>query len=240
MCEITVVTSGKGGSGKTMFASNLACVLAMKGNSVLLIDMNTGLRNLDICMGVENQVIFDLADVVNGVCTISKALVPDRRFESLHVLSASQNYDKAKVRAAHMKKLCSKLRDRYDHIIIDAPSGLGEEWQAAVAAADRAVILVTQEFASVRGCDSIDTKLRENGIKKRYAIVNKVRSEYTVSGFFPSIGEISESLRVPIAGLIQEDINIHVAMNKGIPVVCKKDSYIFRNFEKIGMKIFES
>lgn len=238
MCEITAVTAGKGGSGKTMFASNLACVLAMKGNSVLLIDMNTGLRNLDICMGIENQVVFDLADIVNDVCAISKALIPDRRFESLHVLSASQNYDKAKIRSAHMKKLCSKLRERYDHIIIDAPSGLGEEWQAAIAAADRAVIMVTQEFASVRGCDSIDVKLREKGIKNRYAVVNKVRSEYTVSGFFPSISEISQSLRVPIVGLIQEDINIHIAMNKGIPVVCKKDSYIFKNFQKICDRIF--
>ena len=239
MCEITAVVSGKGGSGKTMFASNLACVLAMEGKRVLLIDMNTGLRNLDICMGVENQVIFDLADVINGVCSISKALIPDRRFEALYLLSASQNYDKAKIRAAHMKKLCDMLTDRFDHIIIDTPGGLGDAWQAAVAPANRAVIIVTQEFSAVRCSDTVDMKLRENGITKRYAVVNKVKSEYSISGYFPSLPEISESLRIQLAGIIQDDINIHIAMNNGVPVVCKADSYICKNFEKICTRIFD-
>jgi len=238
MCEITAVVSGKGGSGKTMFASNLACVLAMRGQRVLLIDMNTGLRNLDICLGVENQVIFDLADAINGVCAINKALIPDRRFDALYLLSASQNYEKAAIKAAHMKKLCAKLSDRFDHIIIDTPSGLGEDFQAAIAPADSAVIVLTQEFAAVRGCDSIDLRLREAGIKKRFSVVNKVRSEYAMSGFFPSLAEISESLRIQMAGIIQEDLNINIAMNNGVPVVCKTDSYICKNFEKICERIF--
>ncbi|MBR5228617.1 MAG: septum site-determining protein MinD [Firmicutes bacterium] len=239
MCEITAVVSGKGGSGKTMFASNLACVLAMAGKKVLLIDMNSGFRNLDICLGVENQVIFDLADVVNGVCSLNKALIPDRRFEALYLLSASQNYNKAKIKAPHMKKICDILAEKFEYIIIDTPAGIDESWQASIAAANRAVILLTQEFSAVRCSDTIDSKLRENGITKRYAVVNKVRSEYSVSGFFPGLAEISESLRIPLAGIIQEDINIHIATNNGVPVVCKADSYICKNFEKMCSRIFE-
>ena len=238
MCEITAVTSGKGGSGKTMAASNIAAMLAMDGQRVLLIDMNAGLRNLDICLGIENYVIFDLGDVINGVCAIGKALVRDDRFDSLYLLSASQNSEKADISAEHMKKLCSVLAERFDHIIIDAPGGLGAEWKASVAPADNAVIVMTQEYVSVRASDMIDMKLSEMGVKNRCVLVNRVTSECAATGFFPTIAEISDSLRARLIGVVQDDVNIHIAMNKGVPVVCKNDTYIKKNFEKIVEKIF--
>lgn len=239
MCEITAVTAGKGGAGKTMVASNLAALLAMTGQRVLLIDMNAGLRNQDICLGLENQVIFDLADVISGVCSIRRALIRDERFESLYLLSASQNIEKADIQAPHMRRLCSQLSPRFDHIIIDAAGGLGKEWKASVTAARRAVIVMTQEYVGVRDTDTVDTKLREMGIQRRYVLVNRVRSEYAASGFFPSLSEIAEALRSRIIGVVQDDINIHIAMNKGVPVVCKNGTYIRRNFERILGKIFE-
>jgi len=238
MCEITAVTSGKGGAGKTMAASNLAAMLAMSGQRVLLIDMNAGLRNLDICLGMENQVIFDLADVINGICSISRALIRDSRFKSLHLLSASQNPEKAQIHDAHMRRLVEQLNPRFDHIIIDTPGGLGKEWKAAVAAAGHAVIVMTQEYVAVRDTETIDMKLREMGINDRCILVNRVRSEYAASGFFPSLNDISELLRSRIVGVIQDDMNIHIAMNKGIPVVCKNDTYIRRNFEKICERLY--
>lgn len=238
MCEITAVTSGKGGSGKTMTASNIAAVLAMSGQHVLLIDMNAGQRNLDICLGLENQVIFDIADVIEGICPIGKALVKDERFDALYLLSAPHNSDKANISAAHMKKLCRILGRRFDHIIIDTPGGFGAEWKSAAAPASTAVIVMTQEFVSIRCADAVDMKLREMGIVNRCVIVNKVSSEYVATGFFPSLSEISDSLRARMVGVVQEDMNIHIAMNKGVPVVCKNDTYIRTNFEKITEKIF--
>ncbi len=238
MCEITAVTSGKGGSGKTMVASNIAAMLAMDGQRVLLIDMNAGLRNLDICLGMENYVIFDLADVINGVCAIGKALVRDDRFDAMYLLSASQNSEKAEINGTHMKKLCGMLAEKFDHIVIDVPGGLGAEWKAAVAPADNAVIVMTQEYVSVRAADMIDMKLSEMGVGNRCVLVNRVTSECAETGFFPTIAEISDSLRARIIGVIQDDVNIHIAMNKGVPVVCKNDTYIKKNFEKIVEKIF--
>ena len=238
MCEVTAVTSGKGGAGKTMVASNLAALLAMGGRRVLLIDMNAGLRNLDICLGMENQVIFDLADVINGICSISRALIKDSRFPDLYLLSASQNSEKADIREAHMSKLCRQLSDRFDHIVIDTPGGLGTEWKASVAPADSVLMVMTQEYVAIRDTDTIDTRLREMGIKKRCVLVNRVRSDYAASGYFPSLADISHSLRTRVIGLVQDDINIHIAMNKGVPVVCKNNTYIRKNFEKILNRFF--
>lgn len=238
MCEITAVTSGKGGAGKTMVASNIAALLAMGGRRVLLIDMNAGLRNLDICLGMENQVIFDLADVINGICAIGKALIRDRRFDSLYLLSASQNREKADIRASHMKKLCGILSKKFDNIVIDAPDGLGADWNAAVAPADSAVIVMTQEYVSVRATDTVDMRLMQLGIKNRNVIVNRVTSECVATGFFPSLSDISDTLHAHIIGVVQDDVNIHIAMNKGVPVVCKNDTYIRKNFEKIAEKLF--
>ncbi|MCI8284016.1 MAG: septum site-determining protein MinD [Firmicutes bacterium] len=238
MCEIMAITSGTGGAGKTMFASNIAYVLARQGKKVLLIDMNTGLRNLDICLGIENHIIFDLSDIIAGICSTDRALIRDKRFQGLYLLSASQNYEKAEIRDIHMKKLCSSFSSRFDNIIIDAPPGFGMEWRAAVAPVGRAVILMTQDHASVRDTDAVSLKLQEAGVKKRFVVINKIKSEYSRVSVFPQLNEISQMLRVQIAGAIQEDINIHIAMNKGIPIVCQRDTYIEKNFEKICEKIF--
>ena len=237
MGGITAVTSGKGGAGKTMFASNLASVLAMQGRKVLLIDMNTGLRNLDICLGLENQIIFDMADVIIGICSLKKALVRDSRFPALFLLSASQICGKTEIGEQHMRKLCGILSEKFDHIIIDAPSGTGASWKAAVCAADRAVIVMTQEYASLRCNDTIDRSLSELGIGSRYAVLNKVIPERLSDSIFPSFSEISESTTAMIVGIVQEDDSVHVGMNSGIPAVCRKDSYITENFLRISSRL---
>ncbi len=238
MCKVTAITAGKGGAGKTMFAANLASCLAIRGSKVLLIDMNSGFRNLDICLGLENQIVYDIADVINGICTIKKALIRDKRFQALYLLSASQNSDKARIKPSHMKKLCEKLGEKFDHIIIDTPSGIGEDWATAVAAADCAVIMTTQEYVSLRDADSISRRLEKYDINRVCAVINRVKADHDKSALFPSVSEMAEALRLPIAGIIQEDENIHVSMNSGIPVVCKKDSYISNNFGNIIQRMF--
>ncbi len=239
MGMITAITAGKGGAGKTMFSVNLASCLAMRGEKILLIDMNSGFRNLDICLGLENQVVYDVEDIVGGICTIKKALIRDRRFPALYLLSASQNPDKAQILPPHMKKLCEKLGEKFDHIIIDTPAGSGADWEAAVAPADRAVIVTTQEYAALRDSDSIGRKLAQKKILRVFAVINRVKEGYDKSSLFPSISEMAESLRFPIAGIVQEDENIHISMNSGVPVVCKKDSYVTKNFMNIIRRLSE-
>ena len=238
MCEITAVTSGKGGSGKTMVASNLAAVLAMQGKRVLLIDMNAGFRNLDICLGMESQIIFDIADVIEGICPIRRALIRDSRFEALYLLSASQNPEKGNIQPPHMKALCKKLSLKFDHIIIDVPGGLGLEWKTAVAAANHAIVVMTQDYVAIRDSDTLDMKLQESGVRNRCVLLNRMRGDYAANKNLPSLGEIADALRMRIIGIIQEDDNIHIAMNNGIPVVCKNENYIRTNFLNIEQRLF--
>lgn len=240
MSIITAVTSGNGGAGKTMFASNMAASLGMRGGKVLLIDMNSGFRNLDMCFGLESDIIYDMADVVSGTCTLSKALNKDRRFKSLYLLSASQNASKKKITPVHMKKLCDALRTKFDHIIIDTPSPSSPEWIASVSTADRAVVLVTQEYVSLRNADTVTSKLVNAGINEIFGIINRVHDSDALRGdIIPSVSKTVEELLIPVAGIIQEDENIHIAMNGGIPVVCKKNTYIYKNFASMINSIYK-
>lgn len=239
MCEIIAVTSGNGGAGKTMFAANFAAVLAMSGCRVLLMDMNAGLRNLDMTLGMEDRIVYDLSDVVKGICPLKKALVRDDRFKALYLLSASQNHAKAKLNTGDMEQLCAALSVSFDFIIIDAPNGLGKEWRVAVSQAGIGIVLLTQEYSSVREADSIDLNLHRCGVPKRYAVINRVRREDMGRDCFPTLEEIDSALHLPIAGGIIFDENVHLAMNSGLPVVCKKDSYIVRNFKRIFLRIYK-
>lgn len=238
MCDITAVTSGKGGAGKTMFAVNMASILAMRGRRVLLIDMNTGMRNLDICLGLENQVIFDLSDVISGICKLKKALVREKRFRSLYLLSTPQICGKAKVKPEHMKILCEGLGEKFDNIIIDTPAGLGDEWVAAVSQATSAVMVMSQEYASLRCNGTLENSLNDLGISSRYAVINKVVPSRSGSKLYPSFEDISQSTRAVVVGIIQEDPAIYQAMNAGLPVVCSDETGITKNLIRICDRIF--
>ena len=238
MCEIIAVTSGNGGAGKTMFAANFAAVLAMSGCRVLLMDMNAGLRNLDMTLGMEDRVVYDLSDVVKGICPLKKALVRDDRFKALYLLSASQDHAKAKLNIGDMEQLCGTLSVSFDFIVIDAPNGMGKEWRVAVSQAKIGIVLLTQEYSSVREADSVDLQLHRCGVRKRSAVINRVRREDMDRDCFPTLEEIDSALHLPIAGGIIFDENVHLSMNSGLPVVCKRDSYIVRNFKRIFLRIY--
>ena len=230
------VTSGKGGTGKTMFAVNLAALLAMNDSRVLVIDMNAGLRNVDLCLGLENKVVYDLADVIRGSCTVRKSMVRDERFSSLYLISTSQNLEKTVVRSCDMQRLLDEVSGDFDFVIIDAPPGLGEDWQVAVRYVDWAVVLLTQEFVSVRDADTADAELKKLGVAKRFAVINQLRSEFftqAAPSCFPTLSEIADILHMPVAGGIIEDDNIHLSANSGVPVVCSIDGYILKNFKRI-------
>lgn len=237
MGNVIVVASGKGGTGKTLFTANLGAILALRGKRVVLVDMDMGLRNLDLYLGLESRVVYNVMDVLSGMCRIKQALIRDKRFESLYLIAASPNRDERDITDLHMQVLCEKLQEAFDYIIIDAPAGIGEGFELAVAAADTAVVVTEAETASIRDADVVDRELGRLGIENRYCVFNKVKADLMSMGVIPGIGSVSRDLRMNVAGIIQYDDNILISANHGVPIVMKEDSYITHNMERIADRI---
>lgn len=237
MGKTIVIASGKGGTGKTLFTSNMGALLAVDGKKVVLIDMDMGLRNLDLYLGLESKVVYNVMDVLSGVCRIKQALVKDKRFDNLYLMAAAPNKDERDITPLHMKVLCEKLNEDFDYIIIDAPAGIGDGFVAATVAADQAVVMTEAEIASIRDADVVDRELEKLGVMDRYAVINKVNAELMAVGAVPNIATVSQGLRVEIAGIIQYDNNVFIATNRGLPIVLKPGTYIEKNFRKIVGRI---
>lgn len=239
MGKAIVVTSGKGGTGKTLFTANIGALLAVDGKKVALIDMDMGLRNLDLYLGLESRVVYNVMDVLSGMCRIRQALIKDRRFDHLYLMAAAPTGDDRDITPLHMEILCEKLKKDFDYIIIDSPAGIGEGLTLAATGADSAVIITEAELASIRDADSVDGELRRMGIEERYAVINKVNGQLMALGAVPSISSVTRGLRVEIAGIIQYDDNVFIATNRGVPIVLKPGTYIERNFRKILGRIIK-
>ncbi len=239
MGKSMLIASGKGGTGKTMVAVNLGATLAQNGKKVLIMDMDLGLRNLDLYLGVENNVVYDVYDVMTGVCRIRQAIIQDKRFENLYMMSASPNREDGYLTPLHMKVLCDRLRENYDYIIIDAPSGIDDGLTVASAGADMVIIVTNPEYSAIRDADAVDRQLLKLGITERYVILNKIIADLINMGYAPSLMEVTELLRPSLIGAIQYDENIQISTNLGIPIVLKDNTYIRANFEKIANRIID-
>ncbi len=237
MGKVILVSSGKGGTGKTMFSVNLGATLARHGGRVMLLDMDMGLRNMDIYLGMENKVIYNIMDVVSGICRIKKAMLKVDGFNTLYFMAASPRRDDRDMTPLHMEVLCNKLRKYFDYIIVDCPAGIGDIFDVAKAAADKTIIVTEPEVASLRDADTTERYLREEGMENIYIVINKVKVELMQAGLVPALSDIMEMFKSPVAGLIQYDENIHISTNKGIPIVCKNGTYIERNFLDIAKRI---
>lgn len=240
MGEVVLISSGKGGTGKTMFSVNMGAVLARRGHRVMLMDMDMGLRNMDIYLGIENKVIYNIMDVISGICRIKKAMIRVDGFRNLYFMAAAPQRDDRDMTPLHMDVLCDKLRKYFDYIIVDCPAGIGEICDIAVVAADRAVIVTEPEAASLRDADAMRRYLLENGITDISFIVNKVKVELMRAGFLPSLSSIMDMFPGAVSGLIQYDDNIHISTNKGVPIVAKEGTYIEQNFSQIVDRILGS
>jgi len=239
MSRVILVASGKGGTGKTVFTANAGAVLAQKGHRVVLIDMDMGLRNLDLCLGLEDKVVYDVVDVLTGLCRIRQALIRDKRFNGLFLIAAPPSGKNADITRLHMKVLCDKLRNNFDYVLIDAPAGIGENVLISTDGVDSAVIVTVPEYAAVRDADILYSALSDNGLTDVKYVLNKVRRDLVSTGLFPGINEIDRKLKPEIAGILQYDENINIASNNGLPVVFKKGTYIEQNFCKIVERITE-
>ena len=220
MSEVIVVTSGKGGVGKTTTSANIGCGLALAGKKVVLVDSDIGLRNLDVVMGLENRIVYDLVDVIEGSCRLKQALIKDKRYPGLFLLPAAQTRDKNAVSPEQMKKLCQNIRDMgFEYIIIDCPAGIEQGFKNAIAGADRAFVVTTPEVSAIRDADRIIGLLEAEEISKMDLIVNRIRMDMVRRGDMMSMEDVTDILGIPILGAIPDDEEIVISTNQGEPLV---------------------
>ena len=238
MSEVIVVTSGKGGVGKTTTSANIGCGLALEGKKVVLVDSDIGLRNLDVVMGLENRIVYDLVDVIEGTCRLKQALIKDKRYPGLFLLPAAQTRDKDAVSPEQMKKLCQNIRDMgFDYIIIDCPAGIEQGFKNAIAGADRALVVTTPEVSAVRDADRIIGLLEANGLNNPALIVNRVKPDMVRRGDMMSVDDVKEILSVDVIGAVPDDESIVVTTNRGEPAVCDDSSRSGKDYRNITARI---
>ncbi len=219
MSRIIVVTSGKGGVGKTTTTANLSMTLARRGRKVAVVDADFGLRNLDLLLGLENRVVYTAVDVLSGQCRLEQALVKDKRQPNLVLLPAAQNRTKDAVNPDQMKQLVTALAQTHEYVFVDCPAGIEMGFQNAIAAAKEAVIVTTPEIAAVRDADRVVGLLEANNIKKIQLVVNRIRPAMVQANDMMSVEDVQEILAIPLIGVVPDDERVIVSTNKGEPLV---------------------
>ncbi|MGH2318251.1 septum site-determining protein MinD [Planococcus sp. 4-30] len=239
MGEAIVITSGKGGVGKTTTTANLGTALALQGKKVCLIDTDIGLRNLDVILGLENRIIYDLIDVLEGRCKVHQALVKDKRFEDmLYLLPAAQTADKNDVNPEQMKELVTELKKDYDFVIIDCPAGIEQGYKNAVAGADHAIVVTTPEISAVRDADRIIGLLElEENIDAPRLIINRIRPHLMKAGEALDINEITTHLSIDLLGIIADDERVISSSNKGEPIVMDPSNTAALGYRNIARRL---
>lgn len=235
--RVIVITSGKGGVGKTTTTANLGTALAMVGKKVVMLDTDIGLRNLDVVMGLENRIVFDIVDVVNGNCKLKQALIKDKRFDGLYLLPAAQTKDKTAVTPHQMKNLTNDLRKDFDFILVDCPAGIEQGFKNAIAGADDAVVVATPEVSSVRDADRIIGLLEAAGLNDSRLIINRIRSKMVKRGDMMDINDILDILAVNLLGVVPEDEAIVVSTNRGEPAVMENGSRAGAAYRRIARRL---
>ncbi len=237
MGEVIVITSGKGGVGKTTTTANIGTALAALGYKVVLVDTDIGLRNLDVVLGLENRIVYDIVDVTHGHCRMKQALIKDKRFEGLHLLPAAQTKDKTAVTPDQMKELCRDLKKEFDYVIIDCPAGIEQGFKNAIAGAEKAVVVTTPEVSAVRDADRIIGLLEAAELHDPKLIVNRIRPLMVKKGDMMSIEDIIDILAIDLLGVVPEDEMIVVTTNKGEPAVLDNNSRAGQAYRNMARRI---
>ncbi len=219
MSEVIVVTSGKGGVGKTTTSANIGTGLAAMGKRVVLIDTDIGLRNLDVVMGLENRIVYNLVDVVEGKCRIKQALIKDKRHSTLDLMPSAQTKDKSAVNPEQMIKMIEQLRSQFDYVILDCPAGIEQGFKNAIAGADRALVVTTPEVSAIRDADRIIGLLEAGGFSKIDLIINRLRYDMVKRGDMMSASDVIDILAISLIGIVPDDENVVIATNQGEPLV---------------------
>lgn len=235
MGDAIVITSGKGGVGKTTTSANIGTALALQGKKVCMVDTDIGLRNLDVVMGLENRIIYDLVDVADGRCRLNQALIKDKRFAELYLLPAAQTKDKNAVTPDAVRKIVLELKQEFEYVIIDCPAGIEQGYKNAVAGADKAIVVTTPENAAVRDADRIIGLLEHDGIRSPKLVINRIRPTMMKKGDMLDIDEVCQVLAIDLLGIVPDDEHVIKAANIGEPTVmnpASKAAIAYRNIAR--------
>lgn len=236
MGEVIVITSGKGGVGKTTTTANIGIGLAQAGKKVVVIDTDLGLRNLDVVMGLENRIVYNLVDVIEGRCRMKQALIRDKRYPELCLLPSAQTKDKTAVSPEQMKKLVEELKEEFDYVLLDCPAGIEQGFQNAVAGAEHAIIVTTPEVSAIRDADRIIGLLETNGIRENDLVINRLRVDMVRRGEMMSVEDVTEILAVNLLGVIPDDEQVVIATNQGEALI-GSDSMAGHAYENICRRL---
>ena len=232
-----VMTSGKGGVGKTTATANVGTALALRSNRVVVIDTDIGLRNLDVVMGLENRIVYDLVDVVEGRCRIEQALIRDKHAGELYLIAAAQTRDKDCISAEQLVELCRRLELDFDYVIVDCPAGIEQGFRNAISAAQEALVVTTPEVSAIRDADRVIGLLHASDIHTAKLIINRIKPEMVRQGDMLDSSDVLEMLAVEPIGLVPSDDRVITSTNNGTPVVYDSQSPSGREFVRIAARI---
>lgn len=235
--QVITITSGKGGVGKTTATANIAAALAASGAKVVCIDADIGLRNLDVVLGLENRIVYDLVDVVEGRCRLRQAMIRDKRLPELYLIPAAQTRDKSAVSPSDMVRLCDELRTEFDWIFIDSPAGIERGFRNAIAPADISVVITNPEISAVRDADRIIGLIEAEEKGPARLIINRIKTDMVKKGDMLSAEDVLELLAVELLGLIPEDEGVIISTNRGVPVVLDGKSRAGQAFRNIASRL---
>lgn len=237
MGEVIVITSGKGGVGKTTTTANIGTGLVLQGKKVVVVDADIGLRNLDVVMGLENRIVYDIVDVVDGVCRLRQALIKDKRYNGLFLLPAAQTKDKNAVNPKQMQELCNELREMFDYVLVDCPAGIEQGFRNAIAGADKAIVVTTPEISAVRDADRIIGLLEAAEIRDPRLIINRLRIDMVKRGDMMNIEDMIDILAIDLLGVVPDDEAIVISTNRGEPAVTDDKSMAGKAYGNITKRI---
>ena len=237
MGKVYVITSGKGGVGKTTTVANIGTGLASLGHKVVLLDTDIGLRNLDVVMGLENRIVYDIVDAATGQCKLKQAMIKDKRFENMYLIPAAQTKDKNAVNESQMKAICEELKEEFDFILIDCPAGIEQGFKNAITGADAAIVVTNPEVSAVRDADRIIGLLEANGLTEPKLIINRMRANMVKQGDMMGVDDMLEILAVKLLGVVPEDDNIVISTNRGEPAVLDQKSKAGQAYRNIVDRI---
>ncbi|MCK9217133.1 MAG: septum site-determining protein MinD [Firmicutes bacterium] len=237
MGEVIVITSGKGGVGKTTTTANIGTGLALEGKSVVLLDADIGLRNLDVVMGLENRIVYDLVDVVEKTCRLKQGLIKDKRFPNLFLMPAAQTKDKSAVTPEQMMELTKNLAEEFEYVLVDSPAGIEQGFKNAIAGASRSIVVTTPEVSAVRDADRIIGLLEANDLKNPQLLINRIKLEMVKRGDMMNIDDIVDILAIDLLGVVPDDEQIVISTNRGEPAIVDDRSLAGQAYRNIVKRI---